>query len=79
MSELSEKNSGAKDPNSVMHYRLKQADDPIVYTERSILDIALDCGFADARGLINAFKRVYGDTPYQYRKMHMQKKEHETR
>lgn len=62
-----------------MHYRLKQAYDPIVYTERSILDIALDCGFADARGLINAFKRVYGDTPYQYRKMHMQKKEHETK
>mgnify|MGYP003210763339 FL=1 len=78
-SRFFKKNTGMTFKEYVMHYRLKQAYDPIVYTERSILDIALDCGFADARGLINAFKRVYGDTPYQYRKMHMQKKEHETR
>ena len=76
-SRFFKKNTGMTFKEYVMHYRLKQAYDPIVYTERSILDIALDCGFADARGLINAFKRVYGDTPYQYRKMHMQKKEHE--
>lgn len=68
------KNTGMTFKEYLMRYRLKQAYDPIVYTDRAILDIALDCGFADARGLINAFKRVYGDTPFQYRKRYMKGK-----
>ena len=71
-SRFFKKNTGMTFKEYLMQYRVKQAYTPIVYTERSILDIALDCGFSDARGLINAFKKVYGDTPLHYRKRHMQ-------
>ncbi len=52
----------------VTKYRVYEAAKEIKETDRSILDIALDCGFSDSRGLIRAFHCVYHTTPLQYRK-----------
>lgn len=40
-------------------------------TNKRIIDIALECGFSNEHVLINQFKKVYGQTPLQYRKDNM--------
>lgn len=49
-------------------YRLSRAKKELAHTDKAIGEIALDNGFADDRGLINAFKKNYQQTPSQYRK-----------
>jgi AraC-like DNA-binding protein len=49
-------------------YRVNAARYDLVYTEKSILEIAIKHGFSDARGYIKAFKKMYNFTPLQYRK-----------
>lgn len=53
----------------VTNYRVQKAQKDLLGTGKSILEIALDNGFSDDRGLINAFKEIYHTTPFQYRKM----------
>ena len=48
--------------------RVNAAKDDLTDTNKSVLEIAMDCGFSDARGLINMFKKFEGTTPLQYRK-----------
>ena len=48
--------------------RLNAAKDRLTDTQKSVLEIAMDCGFSDARGLINMFNKYEGITPLQYRK-----------
>lgn len=50
-------------------FRLEKAKKMLVRSDRRVLDIALENGFSDERRLINAFKRYYGTTPLQYRKL----------
>jgi AraC-like DNA-binding protein len=52
----------------VTRYRIEQARKQLLFTDRSILNIALDNGFTDDRRFILAFKKYYIDTPLQYRK-----------
>lgn len=49
-------------------YRLYQARKLLLQTEDSVTRIAEESGFTDDRRLILAFRKVYGDTPLQYRK-----------
>lgn len=49
-------------------YRISQARQELLHTDRRISDVARDNGFHDDRSFINAFKRIYGVTPLQYRK-----------
>lgn len=49
-------------------YRTAQARQELLRTDRRISDVARNNGFHDDRGFINAFKRIYGVTPLQYRK-----------
>lgn len=62
------KNTGLTFMEYLTKYRLAAARSELLETDRTVLDIALDNGFSDARGFINAFKRQYGTTPLQYRK-----------
>lgn len=48
--------------------RVNAAKDSLVQTQKSVLEIAMDCGFSDSRGLINMFNKLEGITPLQYRK-----------
>lgn len=49
-------------------YRLYQARNLLLQTEESVTRIAEESGFTDDRRLILAFRKVYGETPLQYRK-----------
>ena len=49
-------------------YRLNQAKKQMDASEDTILTIALDTGFSDAKQFSSAFKKYYGMTPGQYRK-----------
>lgn len=53
----------------VMYYRVQKAQKELVTTDNSVLEVALNNGFSDDRGLINAYKEVYNTTPLQYRKL----------
>ncbi|WP_044916631.1 helix-turn-helix transcriptional regulator [Butyrivibrio sp. WCE2006] len=48
--------------------RVNAAKDSLSQTHKSVLEIAMDCGFSDSRGLINMFNKYEGITPLQYRK-----------
>ncbi len=50
------------------HIRLLYALDEIVHTEKKIIKIALDNGFATTAAFNKAFRDAYGETPSQYRK-----------
>lgn len=62
------KNTGLTFIEYLNRYRVIMARDMLLSSDRNVMDIALDCGFSDARGLINVFRREYGMTPLQYRK-----------
>jgi len=53
--------------------RLKEALQALVYTEQSILKIAMSNGFSNAKSFTTAFKKEYGDNPSEYRKKHQQR------
>ena len=67
-SRFFKKNTGMTFKEYLTRYRVREARKEIASTDKSILDIAVDNGFSDSRGLINAFKKVYGTTPLKYRK-----------
>lgn len=48
--------------------RLRHAAQQLVDTERSITEIALQCGFSDSNYFKDAFKKKYGCTPRAYRR-----------
>ncbi len=48
--------------------RLEHAVKDLIYTEHPISQIVLQNGFPNEISFLNLFKKVYGDTPRQYRK-----------
>ncbi len=48
--------------------RIAKAAKELLYTDRRILDIALDCGFESAESFSRAFKSLYLTSPVSYRK-----------
>lgn len=48
--------------------RIGLAKELLAKTEKSVLDIALECGFADGQYLSSVFRQETGETPTQYRK-----------
>jgi len=50
--------------------RLKKAMQSLIYTDDSIVKVALDHGFANAKSFNAAFKKEYHDTPGSFRKRH---------
>ena len=51
--------------------RLKAAHWMVLNNDRSITQIAYECGFTDSSHMIYWFKRVYGTSPGKLRKLHM--------
>ncbi|MEI5909561.1 AraC family transcriptional regulator [Bacillus spongiae] len=49
-------------------YRIIRSQEELKKTNKSILDIALDCGFSSVSVYNQLFKRLYGDTPGTFRK-----------
>lgn len=48
--------------------RLAKAAKELLYTDKRIIDIALECGFESAEGFSRAFKALYNSSPVIYRK-----------
>jgi len=48
--------------------RLIMAFRQVVFSELSVLDIAMSCGFPDLRAFVRRFRKVYGCTPTEYRR-----------
>lgn len=51
----------------LMDYRVEEAKKMLAGRERALIDVALDCGFADQPHLNRVFKRMTGQTPKEYR------------
>lgn len=62
------KSTGMTFMKYLTNFRVQKAQKDLLETNKSVLEIALNNGFSDDRGLINAFKEVYHITPLQYRK-----------
>ncbi|MCI2049295.1 MAG: AraC family transcriptional regulator [Lachnospiraceae bacterium] len=62
------RNTGLTFMEYLTRYRLGKAKELLLESDDTVLNIALVCGFSDARGFINAFRKLYGTTPLQYRK-----------
>lgn len=52
--------------------RINHARHLLETTEKSIVDIALECGFCDHSHFVHVFRRERGQTPGQYRTRHLQ-------
>jgi AraC-like DNA-binding protein len=67
-SRFFKQNTGMTFGEYLTQYRLNAARKDLLESKKSILEIAVNHGFADAGGYIKAFKKIYGTTPLQYRK-----------
>jgi len=51
----------------LMHVRTQKAAELLRHTDRTITDIAFDCGFSDGNYFTRCFRKTTGETPRQYR------------
>ncbi len=51
----------------LMHVRCQKAAELLKGTDRTITDIAFDCGFSDSNYFTRCFRKVMNQTPKQYR------------
>jgi AraC-like DNA-binding protein/beta-xylosidase len=58
--------------------RLEKAEELLEKTDKSILHIALECGFPNAASFSRIFKEKHGETPMEYRKSHPVELQEET-
>ena len=65
-SRLFKQTIGESPHQFVMHYRIDRSKDMLKDTDRTKIDIALSCGFADQAHFTRVFKRFEGMTPKQY-------------
>ncbi len=52
----------------LVFYRIERACEELSYGEKSITEVALDCGFNDLSYFIKTFKKLKGVSPKQYQK-----------
>ena len=58
-----------KTPNTyLMHYRLGKASELLLTTELSVTEIALACGFSGTSYFSESFRKLFGQTPLEYRR-----------
>jgi AraC-like DNA-binding protein len=65
-----ERVTGVTPHQYVLRARLRQAAMRLVAESRTVLDIALDCGFGDCSSFNRAFRTEFGVSPREYRKRH---------
>ena len=55
----------------IKHIRINNAKDLLMLSNKSISEVATDCGFYDAGHFIRCFKDIIGITPQQYRNYYL--------
>lgn len=63
----------------VMSYRLQKAQEQLLESDKSILDIALETGFGTSSYFGRIFRKSYGMTPKEYRKLYQRGEERNLR
>jgi AraC family L-rhamnose operon transcriptional activator RhaR/AraC family L-rhamnose operon regulatory protein RhaS len=51
-----------------MNIRIQKAAELLKSTERTITDIAFDCGFSDSNYFARCFRKIMDQTPNEYRR-----------
>ena len=54
----------------LMHVRIQKAAELLRHTDRTITDIAFDCGFSDSNYFTRCFRKTLDQTPKAYRQLH---------
>ena len=54
----------------INRYRINQSLRDLIYSQKTLLDIALDNGFQSSKSYCNSFKKYYGELPSIYRQSH---------
>ncbi|MEA4914462.1 MAG: AraC family transcriptional regulator [Christensenella sp.] len=54
--------------------RLQRALIEVLRDDKTMLDIAIECGFPDYRSFVSAFRKWYRYTPYQYRMLQQERR-----
>lgn len=67
LSKYIKRNMGMNFVDYINNIRLFHAVDDLLYTDKSIMNIALDNGFANAAAFNELFKKVYNAKPSEYR------------
>lgn len=68
ISALFKKNAGIGYKNFLLLQRIKNAEYMLITTDKSILEIAITCGFNDSNYFSTIFKKIHGISPREYRK-----------
>ncbi|XID94951.1 AraC family transcriptional regulator [Paenibacillaceae bacterium WGS1546] len=69
LSRLFKKQERMSPQEYLIRTRIVQVQERLTYSEATLREIALDCGFSDEFSLIKSFKTICGMTPGDYRKM----------
>ena len=67
LSRLFRKKMGMHFSDYVMQLRLRESRQDLLYTDRNITQIAMECGFSNLSVFNRAFRENYGMTPSEYR------------
>ena len=51
----------------LLHVRVQKAAELLKHSDRTITDIAFECGFSDSNYFTRQFRRIMNQSPYQYR------------
>ena len=68
LSRIFKKATGVKFPDYVNQIRMHYAIEDLLYTNKSITEIAVDNGFSSSSSFNRVFKEMYDTTPSQYKK-----------
>ncbi len=71
LSTIFKEQLGISPKEYLTRYRLKKAEESLVETNYTIIDIAMSHGFSNLNSFFREFKKHYGQTPLQYRKMNV--------
>ncbi|MDD6071055.1 MAG: AraC family transcriptional regulator [Clostridiales bacterium] len=63
--------SGVSPMQYLIEYRISQAQNMLMHTTKSILEISLDCGFDNVSYFIRQFRKYKGMTPGKYRRTNL--------
>ena len=54
----------------ILKYKMEQFSQSILKTDRSLFELAMECGFEEYKNVTRIFQKYKGTTPVKYRKLH---------
>jgi len=69
-SRLVKQTFGVSFTGLLTQWRVERARGMLLFTEKSLIQVCMDCGFSDQSYFTKVFQRVTGRTPGEYRRLH---------